>query len=395
MVLTLLLALLAACSENGGAQLEEQVGKTVDDLVPRVERAVGLPFKEPPRVAVRTLEQVRAYLRHKLDEEMPPARLHGLTQAYRLFGMLPDTIDLRALLVALYTEQVVGYYDPDSATLYIVAGADPAVLKLTLAHELVHALQGQHLMLDSLLAPDRDRDLRMAAQAVLEGQATVAALMVLMPDRGIADLPEFGTYRRAIKEQHAQMPVFSSAPLIIQESLVFPYLEGADFVRWFLGEHGDTVPFGRRMPRSTEQVLHPDRYRENDEPVLLALVGTEPPVYSDGLGEFETRVLLATLIGVESTARAGAVAWGGDRYAVYDAGDGQYGLVWWTAWDSPRAADRFATLLQREWPIRGSGDRRVVIQREPVGGLPGVRLVDAPKGWSGWSAMPRVRRLGG
>ena len=388
--------MLAACSEAGAAQGEEQVGKMVDDLVPRVERAVGLPFESPPRVAVRTQEQVRTYLLHKLDEEMPPARLHGLTQAYRLFGMLPDSVDLRSLLVALYTEQVVGYYDPDSATLYVVAGADPTVLKLTLAHELVHALQGQHLLLDSLLSPDQDRDVRMAAQAVLEGQATVAALMVLMPDRHVADLPEFSdTYRRAIKQQHAQMPVFSSAPLIVQESLVFPYLEGADFVRAFLTEHGDTVPFGPRMPRSTEQVLHPDRYRDHDEPVQLVLAGTDSVVYSDGLGEFETRVLLTTLIGVEATARAGAVAWGGDRYAVYDAGGGQYALVWWTAWDHTRAADRFATLLQREWPIRGAGERRVLIQREPVGGLPGVRLVDAPKGWSGWGAMPEVRRAGG
>ena len=31
-------------------------------------------------------------------------------------GPLPDTLQLRSLLLDLYTEQVAGYYDPDSAT---------------------------------------------------------------------------------------------------------------------------------------------------------------------------------------------------------------------------------------------------------------------------------------
>ena len=388
-----LLALgLMACGERGEAQTDERVQQMAQELAPEVERAVGLPFKSPPVVALRSTEQVRAYMMVKLDDEMPPHRLHGVTVAYRLFGLLPDTLDLRALLLSLYTEQIVGFYDPDSVTLYVVEGADPLMLKMTLAHELVHALQGQYMALDTLLEPSRENDRRVAAQAVLEGQATLASLLALMPERGLDAIPDFaGTYRQALKEQHAAMPVFNSAPLIIQESIVFPYLEGANFIRWFRDAHGDTAPFGGRMPQSTEQILHPDRYRERDDPVSLELTARRPMVYSDGLGEFEIRVLLTVLTGSESTARAGALAWAGDRYAVYPALDGQFALVWWSAWDHARAADRFATLLKRLWPAKQSG-RRVVIEREPVGGRPGVRLVDAPTGWDGWQQMPRVRR---
>ena len=383
----------AACGERSEAQVEGRVLEMTEELTPKVERAVGLPFKVPPVVAVRTREQVRTYMARKMDDDMPPEQLDGMTVAYRLFGLLPDTLDLRELLVSLYTEQVVGYHDPDSTTLYVVAGADPLVLKLTLAHELVHVLQGQYMTLDTLLDMSRDGDRRMAAQAVLEGQATLASLVVLMPDRGFEDIPDFSeTYRQAIKQQHAQMPVFNSAPLIVRESIVFPYLEGANFVRWFQQEHGEVQPFDSRMPQSTEQILHPERYRENDQPVALRLADRGPVTHTDGLGEFEIRVLLTSLTGRESVGRAGALAWGGDRYAVYQAGNGEHALVWWTAWDTAKAADRFATLLDRHWPKYDSAERRIFIEREPVGGRPGVRLVDAPQHWSGWDAMPRVER---
>ncbi len=81
--------------------------------------------------------------------------MRGLETTYRLFGLLPDTLQLRALLLDLYTEQVAGYYDPDSATLFAVADADPAQLRLVLAHEMIHALQGQYLPLDSILTTPR------------------------------------------------------------------------------------------------------------------------------------------------------------------------------------------------------------------------------------------------
>src|ERR1700704_6350533 len=110
----------------------------VDSLRAPVERATGLHFKSPPHSALRTREQVRAYLVRKLDEELPTPRMRGLETAYRLFGLFPDTLQLRQLLLDLYTEQVAGYYDPDSATLFGVAGADPAQLPLVLAPERGH-----------------------------------------------------------------------------------------------------------------------------------------------------------------------------------------------------------------------------------------------------------------
>ncbi|HXV85110.1 MAG TPA: hypothetical protein VD793_00345, partial [Gemmatimonadales bacterium] len=289
------------CGEGSRTVQRSDVDALVRELVPAVERAVGLTFRTPPVVARRTREQVRSYLQLKLDSDLPPAELERVTIAYRLFGLMPDTLDLRALLLALYTEQVVGYYDPDSTTLYVVEGTDPAQLRLVLAHELVHGLQGQHVPLDSLLSQRSQNDRRMAAQAVMEGQATLASLTALMPDQDYSQLPDFWSeFRRSVRAQQDRLPVFGAAPAVIREGLIFPYLAGADFVRWFTREFPDTVPFGPRLPTSTEQILHPERYRERDQPVPLWTDGSLLAVHEDGLGEFETRLLLTQLSGSES-----------------------------------------------------------------------------------------------
>lgn len=378
------------CGEPRKLRSDIPIESTTAELVPAIERAVGLRFKRPPGIAARSREQVRSYLEHKLDADLPPEEVHGITLAYRLFGLIPDTLDLHALLLALYTEQVVGYYDPDSSMLYIVEGTEPEQARLVLAHELVHALQGQYLHLDSLLTQPHENDRRMAAQAVMEGQATLASLTALMSRQDYDSMPEFWReFRRSVREQQSSMPVFSAAPLIIREDLIFPYLAGADFVRWFDRTYPDTVPFGARLPQSTEQILHPGRYREQDPPVRLGFREGGETVYEDGLGEFETRVLLTAISGSESVGVAGAMGWAGDRYAVFPA-DSDYALVWWSVWDTEKAGQRFAQLLQREWSKRERSGRRWEVRSGTVGPLPAAQLVDAPVGWVGWKKVPEV-----
>jgi len=373
-------------------QSTPQVDAVARQVIPKVEKAVGLKFKKPPTIAVRSRDQVQAYLGRKLDQDLPPAELEQITTAYRLFRLIPDTLDLRQLLIALYSEQVVGYYDPDSLTLYVVDKAPREQLRLVLAHELVHALQGQYVALDSLLDVKNQNDRRNAAQAVMEGQATLASVVAMLArPAGELDMPAFwGQYRETVRREQQRMPVFSTAPLLIREGLIFPYLAGADFVRWFVKQYPDTVPYGRRIPVSTEQILHPDRYLHEDRPADLRFARGPEPDFEDNLGEFETRILLTVLSGSESQASAGAEGWAGDRYGVFPAGAGSHALVWWTVWDTDAAARRFATVMDREWKKVARPDRRGVVERLELEGYPGVRLTDAPIAWSGWRNPPTV-----
>ena len=394
---TAALTVLACRGAAQRADTADPVSRMVDSLRGPVEHATGLRFKHPPRSAFRSRSQVRAYLVRKLDEELPPAKLAGIQTAYRLFGLMPDTLDLRAVLLDLYTEQVAGYYDPDSTMLFGVAGADPLQLRVVVAHELVHALQGQYMALDSILHQQDHNDRLTAAQAVLEGQATYASIRALVPgDQDPMANPQFWSlYRDQIREQQTAMPIFARAPLILRETLIFPYLAGAEFIRWWeTSSFAKTVPFGPRMPVSTEQILYPDRYARGDRPVELAFdtVDAGGVLTEDQLGESEIRVLLARLAGTNEVRTVMPIGWGGDRYRVYRTPAGP-ALVWYAVWDDTTAARRF---LEAATPGLGTTNRpgyRAAIERIDVAGRPATRYVLAPDAWTRWPHLAAVRVL--
>ena len=384
----------AACrGRPADAGEADAVARLVDSLAPAVERAVGLGFTRPPVSAVRSRDQVRAYLVHKLDAELPRGKARGIQSVYQLLGLFPDTLNLRALLLDLYTEQITGYYEPDSTTLFVVAGSDPTQRAIVVAHELVHALQHQYVRLDSIMTQRGDNDRLSAAHAVLEGQATLGGLQVIVPEQNLIAMPEFWeTYRESLKEQQGRMPVFSRAPRIIREGVIFPYLAGADFLRWWAGsEWRDTVPFGRLMPISTEQILHPYRFNRGDRPLTLRFAADSggTPLYEDVMGEFEIRVLQAELSGLPEVTTPTALGWGGDRYRLYETPGGP-ALVWYIAWDDSSAQARFESGSGALLSSRSRAGYRTTAETLRLGAIPVSRIVTAPTSWSGWSRLPEL-----
>ena len=388
---------VSACEQRAReVQNEADLKQVVQQMMTPVEQATGLRFKQRPVVLRRSRTQVRDYVIHKFDDDLPPAELAGAQTAYRLFGLIPDTLDLRRSMIDLLTEQVAGYFDPDSNALYIPADIDPSQARLVISHELVHALQHQYLNLDSLVELKGQNDRRSAAQAILEGQATLAQILVLMPEQKIESLPNFWSLRTALGGAAEQMKVFATAPLWLRESLIFPYLGGAEFVRWFQHEYPGKQPYGVLMPVSTEQILHAARYAAGDRPdvVTFDARARDSVQYEDGLGEFEIRLLFEQYLGDDSLAAADAGGWDGDRYRVIPAGPGAAALVWYTLWDDRASAGRFARGLGRAWARRRSGGppgRRFEVTALALGGVPVVRLVDAPSGWPGWRRLPLAR----
>lgn len=395
----LLVALVALAGTAGAARAQDENAalQIAREVTPGVEGAVGLKFRREPSILVRSREQVRGYLSRKLAEEIPPAEMAAVQRAYRAFALISPTTDLRRLMLDLYSEQVAGYYDPDSSALFVVRGADPLVLRLILAHELVHALQDQYTSLNAILKLRRQNDRQMAGQAVAEGQATLASIQAMAPGVDLSQvLGDWDQVREVIRAQQSAMPVFANAPPIIQEGLLFPYLAGAQFMRDFNARRSrsDEEPYGDRMPVSTAQVLHADLYTGRVVPERVGF-GAAPAgdtlVYDDDYGEFETRVALETW-GVDTNAAlAAAAGWDGDRYEVLGSPSGTVAL-WAVAWRTPGDADQFQRALTEGWGRihpRG-GARRWQVDRLDVRGVPVVRLVDAPARWPGWSRLPQV-----
>ena len=381
------------CRERAAAvQSEAELRDMVRRMMPSVAQAAHLSFKREPLVLRRSRDQVRDYVIHKFDQDLPPGELTGLEAALRLFGLIPDTLRLRPTMIDLLTEQIAGYYDPDSNALYIPADIEPSQLRVVVSHELVHALQDQYVSLDSIITQQGHNDRRSAAQAILEGQATVAQISVLMPEQRPDTFPVGWFWRQRVvaARLQGQMAQFARAPIWLREGLIFPYLGGADFIVWYRHNRPEGSVL-TAMPTSTEQILHPDRYAAGDDPTELAFGAPADTVrYEDGLGEFETRLLLQQHLGDETEAALLAAGWDGDRYQVL--GRQADALVWYSVWDDVRAADRFAGGLERAWQKRRSlKDRRSEIKRVTINGRPGVRLVDAPVAWAGWKHLPQVR----
>jgi hypothetical protein len=380
------LALTACRGEPRDATGERTLAHLVDSLTPEVERAVGLKFRRAPRYALRNRDQVRSYVQHKLAEQLPPETFRRIARSYALLGLLPDSIDVRAVMEQLLSQQIAGYYDPDSATFYGVVGADRTMQRLTIAHELVHALQDQYLPLDSILKDRRDNDRSAAAQAILEGQANYASIAMLQ-GADVAATPEFWEAFRATGDQMLSNGDFAGVPAVLREGLLFPYLAGGEFMRWWrTSPHADTLPYGPRQPVSTEQILFPDRYIAGDRPLDVRFTDSIPGAFEDVLGEFETR-LLAQELGGPSAHSAIPLGWGGDRFRL-DGAEGEESIVWVTVWDAAYQRDRFSGGTGATLRATKRAGYRAALDTLQVSGRPALRFVLAPERWAGWSHLP-------
>lgn len=363
----------------------------IDSLKPSVERAAGLKFRAALKAETQTREQLKTFLLEKIDEDLPPERLEGIESAYKLLGLLPDSMRLQNFLVDILTEQVAGFYDPRSETLYGMEGYDRDKMRLIMAHEMVHALQDQYLPLDSILRPQEDDDRQTAAQAILEGQATIASIKALIPPDAVIPREMWTQARDMLAETQAAMPLFSGAPLVIKEQLLFPYLSGADFMMWWAtSPYADTLPFGPRMPESTEQIVQPIHYEDRDQPRAVRFSPGDSVLFENTMGDLGLRILAASLVGAKEIAGQVAIGWGGDRFRVYRTSAGP-ALVWVIVWDSPVAANRFAQGNGAMLAARSRANYRTELAKMEVEGASVSRIVIAPIGWGRWTNLPAVR----
>ena len=394
-------AVLASCTEKKANGFTGPYAKQVSEAVPLIENAVGLKFKTPPKVETRSKAQVREFVTRQITDSIAAKEMAGMSAAYKRLGMIPDSLNLQKFLIDLLEEQIVGYYDPKTKVLYVVSDAPKEAVGITITHELVHALQDQYISLDSTQKIQGQNDRQSAAQAVFEGQAVYEQVAAMLGGTNVAtNLPGgWERVREMIRENQSSMPVFARAPTVIQETLIFPYLSGAEFVRNYKDRNPGKSLY-QDMPVSTEQILHPSAFfGKRDMPTAVTL----PPLrgasatYSNTLGEFETRLFLFTHIKDQNDAVAGAAGWDGDRYVLFNTSGGQ-GIAWATVWDTQADASEFFDLLGKVVTKRygamtsspagstvrnysGAG-RSIQTSTTEVGGRPVVLYVDVPAGAS-------------
>lgn len=289
-------------------------------------------------------------------------------------GLLPEGTDYWQLSLDLLGDQVAGFWDQKTDEMFVISGdgAFGPLEEFTYAHEVVHALQDAHLGLDGLMADslDLDADAATARAALFEGDATIASYDYLAANPSLA-----AAIATAPAATGAGADTLGSVPPALAISLVFPYLTGAEFVAALRAEGGwEAVDAAYAdPPASTEQVMHPERYLERDDPTPVTLPDLAPalgegwePIDEDVLGELGIALLLADLqpgegfnaftgeLALPNAANNAAAGWDGDTYALWANGDREV-LVWSTVWDRESDAVAFSRALQAQTERRFSG----------------------------------------
>ena len=216
-------------------------------------------------------------------------------EVYRLLGLIPPNADLLALELSLLKSEVLGFYDPDVKSLFVLddLGFSSPVTRLTLVHEFTHALQDQHYGITSHEdALNDDWDGQAAWVDLIEGDARSMETTFLAPTV-TPPLARFCAGSFTVNPR-------SGVPPVIQRELNTPYTDGLCFVRTV----GPQLPKGddsilEDPPASTEQILQPDKYLAHEAPRKVDLPDLRPvlgagwqQIGTNNLGEFTIQNLL-------------------------------------------------------------------------------------------------------
>jgi hypothetical protein len=374
-VLAALVAVLAAVGLlTGGTDSDEDEARSsaepsIAAIARRVERVRELRFERLPRVRVVTGEQARVDGLRTIDREIPPREVAALDRVLKLLGLLPADAGMRDLLGKALSEQVGGYYSPETGTLSIVGESGGLDREVTLAHELTHALEDQHFGIDSGRSTGFRSERATADSALHEGTATVAMVdYVVLKQAGVADVPARLRGQALEELDDLALPASSGLPRYVREAMVFPYVAGAQLVNRIEGRGGwEAVnrAFGEDAPVSSEQIMHPRKYDARERPVRVrvpGLSGALPAgarlVEEGDFGEFDTEQVLREANG---RARSGpaAAGWGGGAFALWRLPGAGHALALRWTWDSERDAREFERAAARTArALEGAVERR-------------------------------------
>lgn len=328
----------------------------IENILKEVSLIRKLPVLAPVNLTVITREALKAELAEKIRTEISPEKMESDAALYQQLGMIPRDFDYPGFMLALYTEQIGGFYDPKTRALKLIEGIPMtgAEQEILIAHELTHALQDQHYHLDDLLnAPERKEsdDATLALMALVEGDATVSAMNYLQESQRKKPLQGFFANVGLLMNQFKMLSsfkTFQSAPPFIQEQLIFPYQQGSQFVNYFHSEGlswSEMQTLYDHAPSSTEHILHPRTYAQGDTPRAIDwdlaswFPGTRVISHSVW-GELSYRQYFERHLDWKQ-AKAAASGWAGDRYAVLEGDDGPF-FVFASRWDNIAEASEFA-----------------------------------------------------
>jgi hypothetical protein len=383
------------------AEQERQLLGDEDAILHFVSQDTLLPIKDSVKCRFISRETVNKEMRKKFDEDKGTKRMERSELVLKKFGLLDRDFHLRPFLLSLLTEQIAGFYDNKTKVMNLLDWVPIEQQKPVMAHELTHALQDQKVGLtkwddqestagkngvaqtfaqDNLHIAKDEADT--AREAVLEGQAMVSFADHMLADNGhpgktIKDFPQVAEMLANGAGDSSDSPVLARAPLVLQQSLLFPYTSGLQFEQAVLTQQGTAKAFAGVLdapPSSSYEIMTPKAYMQQTAVPLMRLPDIHPLLKDAGfepydvgvMGELDVR-MTAELFGGKPLAEALAPAWdGGIYYAAQrkDATEAQrqttasLALLYSSRWKNEDSARSFFEVFDQEMPRQYDGLHR-------------------------------------
>ena len=371
--LTLLLLLVnsSGCTHSPLIANSQINQSRMHDTVSRASYATGLQLKQPLSATAVTRDELhKMFLEH--DVAQRSEQWIWREAGYRTMGFSPEAGSDSYQNANLLSRSVAGLYIPRKETLYVVS--EPALSEggtiylsslghvgdeLTLAHEVIHALQHQHF--PEAFTEDsfwqQQADANTALQATIEGDATfrsAQSIGLLGRPRDPDEVIELA--------RDSQFEPLSDAATLVRERIQFPYTYGYRFA-FHEGKSGL-----KSLPASTEQIIHigtkgrsPFLAVDLSEVVRMAERTGCRVIFQDTMGELLLSLWFRGLNpATEQTAWNG---WDGDRWIVIQCGESKE-LAWLTSWDTEQDAVDFEIALRKvriDWQQRANLPSKVEI----------------------------------
>ena len=368
----------------------KQLFSSVDELTHFASEDTGLPIVHEVKRTLTTRAAVEKYLVDKFNDDEDSKRMQRGEIVLKKFGLLDRDFNLKPFMLILLKEQIAGYYDSKSKTVYMLDWLDSDTQKPVLVHELTHALQDQHTDLEKWgdqtpddlshnASEDNDHlakdELDTARTAALEGQAMAVFIDYSLKPTGRSLINDPEVIEQLEQSQSADdSPIMARAPLLLSESLMFPYKDGLSFEQDVWMDKGRKPAFAGvldRPPDSTWEVINPLMYEQHKRAPVLVLPDVHrlldenfKPYDIGQVGQLDLRIL-AQIFGGEAAARQltpawdGGIYWAGQRKSAKTpeelATTKSVALMYLSAWKSNASAQSFAHLYGEEIGRKYSG----------------------------------------
>ena len=399
-------------SVSSGAVRNAAIVAATTEVLQETSEIRELAILREVKSGAQSRSEIERMLIKNLNEQMTAAQMHATEVSLRKFGLAPIDFEYRPFIIKLLTEQVAGYYDPKLREFHLADWLDLEGQKPVMAHELTHALQDQHFNLRRFEKwPRGDSDAELAAHALIEGDATLAMTLYMAKNPLVALAFSRSLLTGVATEQ------FNQAPRAMRESLIFPYMNGMEWATQLYKRGGWAMVSNAftRLPLSSEQILHPEKYFSNERPTRVVLpdvtnilnasdsnqrsaistqqntgtaavsrapgraktsirrTGNRPlsavrrplpttswrRIDSDVNGEWNYYLILDQFLQAPVESKRAAAGWAGDRYALYEGPAGQIFLAQIAVWDTENDAREFFDAYVKRTELRYPGAKRL------------------------------------